>query len=198
MNAEDFTQPISELTEEAKRYFNLRINHIGLQVNKKMAEFASQLITMLVLAGIFAMIILMLSFAFVFWYGKSVGPYHHGFLIMSLVYALIGFIIYFYRDRLLLNPIIHKISEMNVGQKEEEDNSLPKVTDMAGFDKQLEIVHLQIQHSELVMQKKLNDLGDAFSPTRIINTMLIQALTSSALLMRATSILLKFLKKRKR
>ncbi len=197
INSSDFTRPVSELTAEAKRYLNLRIGLAGMVINKRMAEFTSQLISMLLLAGIFAMVMFMLSFAFVFWYGKNVGAYHEGFLIVSLLYTIIGVLIYKYKRQLLLDPLIKKLNEKHQLLDDSMDSDLPPAENLEMLNKQLEIRQLQIKYSELSMQKQLDDLGNALSPTRMMNSLLVSALTSSTMLMKSASLLLRLMKRKK-
>jgi len=195
---DDFTQPVSAISNEFKRYINLRINHLGLALNKKLADFMSHIITTLVFAAVFLMIILMLSFAFVFWYGSNAGTYYHGFLIISLVYMIIGLIVYYFRDPLFMNPIIKKLYskrfELNDGL---EDKSIT-INSKKDVEKFLEIMDLQIEQSELLMNKHMQDLGEAFKPSNILNSLITYTLTSSNLMMGGALLLLKILRKRRR
>lgn len=196
MNTSDFTRPVGELTAEVKRYLNLRIGLAGMVLNKRMAEFTSALISILLLAAIFSMIVLMLSFAFVFWYGKSVGSYHHGFLIISLIYLIIGFIVYRFKQHLLLDPIIKKLNEKHQLLDNDFGSGLPAAENLTMLNKQLEILDLQIKHSELMMQKQLDELGHVLSPSRVINSLIVSTLTSSTVVLRAVSLLLRLMKKK--
>lgn len=197
INTSDFTRPVSELTAEAKRYLNLRIGLAGMVINKRMAEFTSQLISMLLLAGIFAMVMLMLSFAFVFWYGTTVGAYHEGFLIISLLYIILGMLIYKYKKNLLLDPLIKKMNEKHHLFEDSMETDLPPAENLEMLNKQLEIRQLQVKCSELSMQKQLDELGEALSPTRMMNSLLMSALTSSTVLMKTASLVLRLMKKKK-
>ncbi len=196
---DEFTKPVSDAGNELKRYINLKVSHAGLLLNRRLSDFASQLVTMLVLVGIFAMILLMLSFAFVFWYGTEAGTYYHGFLIISLLYMIFGLIIYYFREPLLMNPIIRKLHQKQ--QKMDgkmETLPMPAVNNKEDIEKQLEIMELQIEQSELLIQRHIQDFGTAFTPSNIMNSVLTYALSSSSLMMSGAILLLKLLKKRKR
>jgi hypothetical protein len=196
---DEFTKPVSEAGNELKRYINLKVNHAGLLLNRRLSDFASQMVTMLVLVGIFAMILLMLSFAFVFWYGAEAGTYYHGFLIISLLYMIFGLIIYYFREPLLMNPIIRKLHQKQQkmdGQM--ETLPVPAVKNKEDMEKQLEIMELQIEQSELLIQKHIQDFGTAFTPANIMNSVFTYALSSSSFMMSGAILLLKLLKKRKR
>lgn len=99
MIQEELTRPIKNYGEAIQDHVNLRINLIGLQISKRLADFAANLISIVLMAGLLALVIIMLSFAFVFWYGSSVGPYHHGFLIVSLLYIFSGLMLYLFREK---------------------------------------------------------------------------------------------------
>ena len=195
---DDFTRPVSAISNEFKRYINLRINYMGLALNKKLADFMSQIITILVLAGVLSMILLMLSFAFVFWYGSSVGTYYHGFLIVSLIYALIGLIVYYFREPLLMNPLIKKLHGKPFELNDELGNKAIVISSKEEMEKYIEIMDLQIEQSELLMHKYLRDIGVAFTPSNIINSMMTYVLTSSNVMMSGALLVLRYLRKRKR
>ncbi|MDD4373665.1 MAG: hypothetical protein PHG67_07085 [Bacteroidales bacterium] len=195
---DNFTKPVSEAGNELKRYINLKITHTGLLLNRRLSDFASQLITMLVLAGIFALIVLMLSFAFVFWYGSEMGTYYHGFLIISLLYMIFSLIIYYFREPLLMDPIIRKLHQKQQKMEANEATSMMTVRNKEDMEKQLEIMELQLEQSELLIQKHIQDLGTALSPTSLLNSLFTYALSSSSLMMNGALLLLRLLKKRKR
>ncbi|MDD3636959.1 MAG: hypothetical protein RBR84_06375 [Bacteroidales bacterium] len=194
---DNFTKPISEAGNELKRYINLKIAYAGLQLNRRLSDFASQLVTMLVLAGIFAMILLMLSFAFVFWYGSEIGTYYHGFLIISLLYMIFGLIIYYFREPLLMDPIIRKLHQKQQKMEPTGDSTLLPVRNKEEMDKQLDIMELQLEQSELLIQKHVQDIGTALTPSNILNSLFTYALSSSSLMMNGALLLLRLLKKRK-
>lgn len=195
---DDFTRPVSAISNEFKRYINLRINHMGLALNKKLADFMSQIITMLVLAGVFSMVLLMLSFAFVFWYGSEVGTYYHGFLIISFIYMLIGLIIYYFREPLLMNPLIKKLHGKPFELTDEHGDKSVTISSKDEIEKYMEIMDLQIEQSELLMHKYLRDIGETFTPSNILNSMMTYVLTSSNVMMSGALLLLRYLRKRKR
>ncbi|HPE43035.1 MAG TPA: hypothetical protein PKV88_03050 [Bacteroidales bacterium] len=194
---DNFTKPISEAGNELKRYINLKIAYAGLQLNRRLSDFASQLVTTLVLAGIFAMILLMLSFAFVFWYGSEIGTYYHGFLIISLLYMIFGLIIYYFREPLLMDPIIRKLHQKQQKMEPTGDSALLPVRNKEEMDKQLDIMELQLEQSELLIQKHVQDIGTALTPSNILNSLFTYALSSSSLMMNGALLLLRLLKKRK-
>ncbi|MCK9451587.1 MAG: phage holin family protein [Bacteroidales bacterium] len=195
---DDFTRPVSAISNEFKRYINLRINYMGLALNKKLADFMSQIITLFVLAGVFSMVLLMLSFAFVFWYGSNAGTYYHGFLIVSLTYMLIGLIIYYFREPLLMNPLIKKLHSKHFEMTNEDGDKSIIISTKEDMEKYLEIMDLQIEQSELLMHKYVRDIGDALKPSNILNSLMTYALTSSNLMMSGALLVLRYMRKRKR
>ncbi len=195
---EEFTKPIAEIGNELKRYINLKINYAGLMLNRRLSDFASQLIIMLVLAGIFAMIMLMLSFAFVFWYGSEIGTYYHGFIIISLLYMIIGLAVYYFREPLLMDPIIRKLHQKQKEMDDKEGLVLPAVSNKEDMNKQLEIMQLQLEQSELLIQKHVKDMGTALTPSNILSSAFTYALSSSSLMMNGALLLLKLLRRRKK
>ena len=72
------------------------------------------------------------------------------------------------------------------------------VNNKEDMEKQLEIMELQIEQSELLIQSHIRDFGTAFTPSNIMNSLFTYALSSSNLMMSGAVILLKLLKKRRR
>jgi hypothetical protein len=153
---------------------------------------------MLVLAGVFSMILVMLSFAFVFWYGSNAGTYYHGFLIVSITYMLIGLVIYYFREPLLMNPLIKKLHTKQFEMNNEFGDKSVIISSKGEMEKYLEIMNLQIEQSELLMHKYVQDIGNTLSPSNILNSMITYALTSSNLMMSGVILVLRYLRKRKR
>jgi len=197
MSTESINQLFQAIRIELGRHINLRTQLAGLLINKKVAAIATQLFTIILLGGFISIIVLLLSFAFVFWYGSSVGAYHHGFLIISLIYFVLGLIVYLNRKKLFFEPIIRKLTENDKSLMNYSTEVQQPITSMEALNKQVEITRLKIEYSELLLQKEIIKLGDNLHPATIINRWLEQSKPFHTLGSKALDLLIAFLSRKK-
>ncbi|MEI6455854.1 MAG: phage holin family protein [bacterium] len=111
----------SELTENVKKYINLRIDLVKLILTEKLARMAMVFLLINILFIVSMFLLLFLSFGFIYWYGEMVGPMWEGALIVAGVYLLIGVIILVFRVQIIMNPLIQQISKVLMEEKDENE-----------------------------------------------------------------------------
>jgi hypothetical protein len=199
MIQEELTRPMKKYGEAIHDHINLRINLIGLQISKRLADFATNLISMVLLVGLLALVIIMLSFAFVFWYGSSVGPYHHGFLIVSLVYIMSGLMLYLFREKIIIDPFLRKMGPTEFGLDQDgKIAELGKIKSMKDLRKREEIMKLQVEHSSLIIQQRLQMMNEAYAPKQVIKTLLDGVLSSTTMLSRIALVVINIIRQQKK
>ncbi len=196
MSFEDISQSFTQIQKELSNQINLRTQLAGLLLSRKMAGIASQLITMLIIAGLFSMILLFLSFAFVFWYGEQVGTYYHGFLMISLVYTLLGVVVYLNRKKLFLDPIVKKMNEKGHLAIKNEENPEIEINSIEDLNRQTELTRLRIQFSDITLEQQWQKMGNELSPSRLINKWLERSWLSSDFLIKLLEITINLLRKK--
>jgi len=122
MESGNIADNFSELTENVKKYINLRIDLLKLILTEKLAKGASVFLITVVLFILFMFLVLFLSFSFIFWYGATVGPTYVGALIIAGVYFLAGLVLVIFRTPLITNPLIRQITKALMDDKNEEQN----------------------------------------------------------------------------
>jgi hypothetical protein len=199
MTSEDFARPIRQLSAGVVNYINLRINHVSLIIGKRMAELTTTIVTVTILAGIATMVLLMLTLAFVSWYGSTVGSYTHGLLIVSAFYIVAGLIIFLSREKLISDPVVRLLNKRKMFTDIKELGENIPVNSLDDLEKRIELMKLQLQHSELLMEQNLQDVSENLKPSRIISSILDQTFSSTAVTGKIVSKLLTFfLEKRKK
>lgn len=196
MIQEDFTRPMKNLNLAIQGHISNRLHFLGLQMGMRMTAYSTRMVSLLLLTGFASLILLMLSFAFVFWYGSQVGPYHHGFLIAGLFYLLLGLLFYVNRKKLLLDPMARQTAK-HAYTSGGLDDELGPVKNLDDLKYREEILKLKIEHSELVMQQKLQELSEAYAPGNIAKMVLGNLLTSTAVLTKIAVITSNVLAQRK-
>ncbi len=111
----------SELTENIRRYINLRIDLVKLVLTEKLARMATVFLLINILFIVCMFLLLFLSFGFIYWYGEMVGPMWEGALIVAGIYLLIGLIILVFRVPIIMNPLIRQISKVLMEEKDENE-----------------------------------------------------------------------------
>jgi len=119
MESGNISDNFSELTENIKKYINLRIDMVKLVLTEKLARMATILLIIVILFVLFMFLLFFLSFSFIFWYADHVGPAYAGALIVTCVYLLAGIAVVIFRIQLILNPLIRQITKVLMDNKNE-------------------------------------------------------------------------------
>lgn len=113
------------LSDSAKEYLSLQFQLFKLNLAEKISQTLSLLIiimsgTILLLASF-----VYLSIILVIQIGNYTGSFSTGLLIISSLFLLLFFLLFLFRKRLILNPIIRKMSKIlfsgSGGRKENYD-----------------------------------------------------------------------------
>lgn len=188
---------INLLTTDIKTYLNLRLNLIGLVLSKRIATLSSLILTALIITGLASLVILMLSFAFVFWYGQKVGAYYQGFLIMALAYALVGLIVFLGRKKFFVDPVIEKINEkLSANDFAGTGTALP--TKAGNIDDQIIWLTKEVDECEKNIQADFESFTDSIQPSAILKNLFTDLISSPTLVITLIDLALKFLRKNKK
>ena len=142
--------------------------------------------------------VLLLTFAFVYWYGENIGTYTQGFLIASAVYIIAGLILFFNRVKLISNPVVKIMNERNVFLDIADSEENIPINSLHELEQRLELMKLQVRHKELLIEQDIFEVGESLKPSRILSALLNQTVTSTAVTGTIVSKLLDyFLKKKK-
>jgi uncharacterized membrane protein YqjE len=112
---------VSLLTENVKDYVNLRIDLAKLILTEKMAKLVSFFLISVIFFILAMFLLLFLSLAFVFWFGKDLGPEWLGALIITAVYVLGGLLIWVKRHEFFINPLVTHLTKILMEDKDEQD-----------------------------------------------------------------------------
>ncbi len=99
------TSLIVSLFEHIEVYVETNIELLKLRVIRRLTNVISSLISSIVFLIFIILIVLMLNIGSALWLGEVTGKIYYGFFILALVYAVIGVILYFFRERLIKKPI---------------------------------------------------------------------------------------------
>lgn len=102
----DLSTPLKESFEGLRKYIDHLVIYNKLVFTKKIGEVSSYLTLFIALGFLSTLSLIFLSFGFVWWFSDGkVEEMYIGFLIVASVYALIGIMIYIFREGLVFKPI---------------------------------------------------------------------------------------------
>lgn len=121
MEAHRISGNFSDLADNIKKYVRLKIDLLKLDIVEKTSKLVSLLVITLVFFLLFLFFILFISMAFIFWFRDHVGQEWAGTLIMAGFYIVIGILVWIFRFRLFVNPVISRISKILFEKDDEEE-----------------------------------------------------------------------------
>lgn len=112
---------IARLISNLKRYGELRLKGMQLDVVSKLTLLLTLLVVAVVLVGVVSIVVLLLSFALVFALAPLVGSMVTSCCIVAGGFVLLGILLVLFRRTLLINPIARFLSSIFIGDDTETD-----------------------------------------------------------------------------
>ncbi|WP_462281228.1 hypothetical protein [Salinivirga cyanobacteriivorans] len=109
---------ISKLKVAIESYIEARIDLAKATLLEKISKAGTFFLTSFTLIMVVAAFLLLLAFAFSYWYAEAVGKIYTGFLIAAGSYMLIGLLAYLFRRKLFTDNIIKTIGKIVFSDKE--------------------------------------------------------------------------------
>jgi len=121
MEARNISDNFSSLSGNVKEYIRLKLDLYKLMLVEGVTQLVSSVMISLVVLLLANFFLFFLGLAFVYWFGEEVGHMYVGALIMVGFYLLASLLVYIFRDRLFINPIITKLSTFLHEEKHDEE-----------------------------------------------------------------------------
>ena len=193
----DFGAPLKETLETLKIYIDHQVQYNKLLLGKKLGEATYYGILFLILSFLAVLILIFLSFGFAWWFSDSgYGEIHTGFFIVSLFYVLIGFIIFFGRNKFIANPI-RKLLGSILYEEEKDHKETIHFSKKELLDHKIHKSKNNLEEQEEVLKEQFAGLGEAYTFTSISQRMLknaYQSVMTTSNVARFTYTLVKYLK----
>lgn len=105
------TQPtnVEELFTELKDYGDTRLKLFKLKSIQKISNFASSLITSMLLILLFLLVIICISIGLSLLIGEAMGQPYYGFFVIGGVYLIVGIILFATKTKIMKTPISNKL-----------------------------------------------------------------------------------------
>jgi hypothetical protein len=108
---EDEDSPLKTFFERAEEYGKIKVELYKLKAIKKTAEVTSSAASGLVISVLIALFFLIVNIGIALWLGEVFGKSYYGFFIVSGFYAILGVLVYIFRDQWIKTPISNSIAE---------------------------------------------------------------------------------------
>jgi len=99
------TDTIKTLIDKTKDYLDTKIELTKLKTIDKSVDVLSTVVVMIAIIFLWSLFIIFISIALALIFGKMLGAYYYGFLIMGGFYAIILLVIYIQREKWIKTPI---------------------------------------------------------------------------------------------
>lgn len=152
--------PVLQTTDFLKKYVNLKIDIILLNVSSKLSNAAAYFIFIFILGFIFLFVSLFLSLSLASWLADVLNMPGMGNMIVSLIYLLIGVIVIVYREKLILGPIRKK---MTADLDMSDLNTESSIKDHESISDAIEHLNSELNDTENSIDQNITEIKDYYS-----------------------------------
>lgn len=122
MESKKLSDNFNEMSENVKAYIQLKTDLLKISLTEKLSLITSALLLSIIFFILFLFITMFISMAFIFWFRDHAGPLYLGAIIVAGFYLIIGVIVFFKRNRLFIDPLVSKISQILLEEDDDEGN----------------------------------------------------------------------------
>lgn len=109
MEIQEVKERADSIFEHVKEYIEARYNLAVLETSNKATDMLSSLAAAVIVGVMGIFVLFFLSFAAAWWIGEATGSPALGFLIVAVVYAAIGGMLYAVRNKLIKLPVMNAL-----------------------------------------------------------------------------------------
>ncbi len=119
--ARKISDDFSSLSGNVKGYVRLKLELYRLMAIEGAVLLLSSLLISLVVLLLAIFLLFFLGLAFVYWYGEVVGHMYVGALIVVGFYLIASVLVYKFREKLFINPLIIKLTTLTHEEESDEE-----------------------------------------------------------------------------
>lgn len=113
---------VEEMADNIKEYINTRMESVKLSAAEKSSKILANAIAGVIVAIVFFFFIIFAGIALSFGLGEWIGKTWAGFLIVAILYLLIGIIAWAARGRLIRLPIMNTLIQQFTNDNDDEED----------------------------------------------------------------------------
>jgi hypothetical protein len=177
--------PTLQTVDYIKTYVNLKLDIFLLNISKKMSNAAGYFVFAIILGFIALFISLFLSLSLAAWLADVLNMPGMGNLIVSAIYIFLGFIVFTFREKLIIKPVSRNMEKLMDFSDLHDKSSIGENMDI---DTALDSLNQKLDNTETEIENNVNNIKDYYSydqmkdrflqsimnnPKGLINTLLI-------------------------
>lgn len=160
MEQHEIKESLKTTLDEVKKYFDLQLEYNKVLTRKKITEITGKLILSIMLLGVFVVVTLFLSLAFVNWYATEIGSRAVAFLIVALVYLFLALLLFAFKEVLIFSSL-RKFFFKNFSSIDEKEFFAGRTyADAKSAEKYIGYLEKQNRRQEHILQDKLKDVEE--------------------------------------
>ena len=121
---EDKTTPVEVLLGRVQAYIKTSIQLFKLKATEKLAEMLSNMASGFAILIFLTLFLINLNIGIALLLGDLLGKVWLGFVIVSALYACVGFIVYLFRDKWIKRPVNNSIIAQLLNDEPSDDHHL--------------------------------------------------------------------------
>ena len=111
MEKDKFNKTFKRTVDDIKTYINLKTELYTLILIERFSRIFSKFLAVIIFFFLLFFVLLFISLAFVHWFAALTGELIAGYLVVALLYLIVGLLVYLLRRKLFLNPMLKGFSE---------------------------------------------------------------------------------------
>jgi len=161
--------PVNSIPGQIKKYFNLRIDMLGMHLSKKLYQGMSVFVLSAILSFALLFFLFFASYSFIMWYSDYYGNSSTAAFIVSGFYLLIALVVFAFRKALIYNPLKKSVYNRMDFKEFHRETIIGKIKDDEDFDREIEKLDVEIEQAEQELDYSMDDIKEYYSFDAIKN-----------------------------
>lgn len=121
---EEKTTPVEVLLERAQAYTKTSIKLFKFKATDRLAGVLSNLASQVIIIAVFVLFFVNLNIGVALLVGELIGKTWLGFILIAAFYALLGLLIFLFRDHLIKKPVSNSIINQLLDDEIDNDQKM--------------------------------------------------------------------------
>jgi hypothetical protein len=187
--------PTLQSFDHIKSYVNIKIDIILLSISSKLSKAASYLVFLVIMGFIALFASLFLSMSLSSWLENVLNIPGIGNLIVSLIYIILGLILFVFRNQLIIKPVSNTTSKL-MDFSDLHESELTKGDHPV--DESIELLKQELNDLESSIESNMADIKEYYSFNKLKDRFLESIISNPKSLLNTLLIIREFIKNRRK
>jgi hypothetical protein len=187
--------PTLQSFDHIKSYVNIKIDIILLSFSSKLSKAASYLVFLVIMGFITLFASLFLSMSLSSWLENVLNIPGIGNLIVSLIYIILGLILFVFRNQLIIKPVSNTTSKL-MDFSDLHESELTKGDHPV--DESIELLKQELNDLESSIESNMADIKEYYSFNKLKDRFLESIISNPKSLLNTLLIIREFIKNRRK